>query len=121
MRRNYMISQKWRARSIGRGVKRPKSQNMNGLSSNQKARLRNKIKVQKDIQRKKIRESRTDLKKIENASISLSGLNQLSKKSIKNLQDIRQIAMMRLIRNTSDLMVASRKISNLEKQIISKC
>ncbi len=114
-----MASTKWRARSIGKGIKRPKSSNMKGLSSNQKAKLRNQIKVQKDTQRKKIREARIDLKKIENASISLAGLNQLSKKSIKNLQDIREISMMRLIRNTSDLMVASRKISKLEKKILS--
>jgi hypothetical protein len=111
-------SPKWRTTSIGKGVKRPKSPNMRGLSSNQKAKLRNKIKVQKDTQRTKIREARIDLKKIENASISLAGLNQLSKKSIKRLQDKREISMMRLVRNTSDLMVTSRKISNLEKKFI---
>ena len=113
-----MRSPKWRTTSIGKGVKRPKSPNMRGLSSNQKAKLRNKIKVQKDTQRTKIREARIDLKKIENASISLAGLNQLSKKSIKRLQDKREISMMRLVRNTSDLIVASRKISNLEKKFI---
>lgn len=114
-----MRSSKWRTTSIGRGVKRPTSSNMKGLTSNQKAKLRNKIKIQKDTQRTKIREARINLKKIENASISLAGLNQLSKKSIKDLQDVRENAMMRLIRNTSDLMVASRKISTLEKKMIS--
>lgn len=110
---------KWRATSIGRGVKKPKSPNMKGLSSNQKAQLRNKIKLQKKVQRKKIREARANLKKIENTSISISGLNALSKKSIKNLQDSRIESMRRLIRNTSDLMVSSRKISKLEKQFLS--
>ena len=109
---------KWRTTSIGRGIKRPKSPNMKGLSSNQKAQLRNKIKLQKAVQRKKIREARSNLKKIENSSISISGLSTLSKKSIKNLQDSRIESMRKLIRNTSDLMVSSRKISKLEKQFL---
>lgn len=115
-----MKSSRWRVTPGDKGVKRPKSPNMKGLSTNEKARLRNQIKIQKDTQRKKIREARKDLKKIENTFISLSGLNTLSKKSIKQLHDSRIEAMMRLIRNTSDLMVASRKISKFEKKFIQK-
>lgn len=110
---------KWRTTSIGRGVKKPNSPNMKGLDSNQKSRLRNKIKAQKDFQRRKINEIRMDLKKIENTTISFSGLNQLSKKSIKRLHDRRKITIIQLIKNTNNLMITSRIISKLEKQFLS--
>lgn len=114
--RSVMKSSKWRSTSIGKGVKRPNPPNMKGLSLTQKVKLRNKIKIQKETQRKKINQVRQDLKKIQNSVISLSGLEALSPKSIKSLQDARIKSMMRVIRTTSDLMVASRKLTELEKK-----
>jgi len=111
-----MKSSKWRSTSIGKGVKRPKSPNMKGINLNEQAKLRNKLKIQKEIQRKKLNAAQIDLKKIQNSAISLSGLGQLSAKSIKGLQDTRIKSMMKLIRTTSDLMVSSRKITALEKK-----
>lgn len=114
-----MKSKKWRTTKIGKKIKMPNSTKMRGLYSNKKAKLRNKLKVEKETKRKKIKQIRLDLKKIEGTFVSLTGLNQLSKQSIKNLQDTRQIVMMRLIRNMSDLMVSTKSVTKLEKQLQS--
>lgn len=79
--------------------------------------LRKKLRGEHLRQRKLLREFKTDLKKLEQLTISTSGIDKLSKDSIEEIQLKRSKCMQRIQKTTKELEKTSRSILLRENEL----
>ena len=105
----------WREEKIGKGIKRPNSKQMIGLD--QKKILTNKIKKEKEKQRKLLKEIRDEIKKIEQLGISLDGLEKISNSSIRSIQARREKSIITTNKSIKELTLLTNSLKKLEIQL----
>ena len=106
----------FRIRKIGKGVKTPKSKNMLGISSTVKKRLKENILKIKSKRRKIISETKKSIKKIEDLPVSIIGIEELSEKSIKEIQKNRIAESIKVLRLVGKLNITTRQLAELENK-----
>lgn len=83
------------------------------------APLRKKLRGEHLRQRKLLREFKTDLRKLEQLTISTSGIDKLSKDSIEEIQLKRSKCMQRIQKGAKELEKTSRSILLRENELVN--
>jgi late competence protein required for DNA uptake (superfamily II DNA/RNA helicase) len=104
----------WKEVKIGKGVNRPKSNNMAGM--NNKESISKKIKQQKEKQQKLLKIIKDEIRKAEQFRISLDGLQKLSPSSINTIQTKREKSFNKIKDALNDLILNTKIMKNTEKQ-----
>lgn len=81
--------------------------------------LSSKLRQEQIKQRKLLQDFHIELKKLEQLSISLSGVEKLSKKSIERIQFKRANIVQKLLRLAADLEKINKSIAFRENELLS--
>ena len=108
-----MNTRNFRKLSVGKGIKRPKSKNMEGIKINPH-KIKKEILDCRAKQSKLANQIKDDIKKIRETNMSISGLEQISSKSIEKIQTKRTKIIMHLASSTSELNSIVKNITKLE-------
>lgn len=106
---------KYRATKIGKGVKRPRTKNMEGTSHGKLVfTIRNDIIKEKKSQKQNIMKLNKKASKLRNLTISLPGLEELNKSSIFGIQKERRKLSSEIQDISSNLVASAKRLTKLE-------
>ena len=99
-----------------KGIKTPKSKNMLGISNTILNRMKQNIAKLKLKRKKIISETKKSIKKIENLSLSIKGIEELSQESINMIQKNRIAESVKALHFISKLNITTRQLAELENK-----
>lgn len=110
-----MNTRNFKNMSVGKGIKRPSSKNMEGIKTSL-PKIKKEILDCKVKQSKLANQIKDDIKKIRETNISISGLEQISPKSIEKIHAKRTKSILHLTSLINELNAMVKNITKLESK-----
>lgn len=106
---------KFRAVKIGKGVKRPKTKSMKGMSSTKSSSdVKNEILKERTNQKQNIAKLNKKVSKLKTLGISMPGLQELSESSVNKIQKDRLDLSLEIKEITDNLVSSAKRLTKLE-------
>lgn len=94
-------------------------ENRFGKNKKIQSSIKSKLRQEQRRQRKLLREFKTDLKKLEQLTVSISGIDKLSKASIEEIQLKRARCIQKIHKTTTELEKTNRNILLRENDLVN--
>jgi len=106
---------KFRAVKIGKGVKRPKTKNMEGMSNTKSSSyIKNEILEERTNQKQEIAKLNKKVSKLKTLRISMPGLQELRQSSVNKIQKDRLDLSLEIKELSDNLVSSAKRLTKLE-------